>query len=178
MEPWIFKGATIEGLTHEAINYSSSRPFDLLFIVGGICNITSKDWNTGKISFDWDDSDILSKHIIDTMEREEKRFKRKRPASNIIFCNMVGANLTNVLQRKAEKEQLVMDEAIYKINDHIFRNNIEKGYWAPDMATPVHRMMNGQMKSFYHHLSSDGIHLSQELRKKWAKKILKSTEKY
>ena len=170
VEPWFFNGATIENLVHEAINYGRTRPFDLMFVVGGICNITDKDRNTGKISFNWDTPEKLSNHIINIMEDEDKRFKKELPASKLIFCKIVGANLENVLKRQAETEQLVMDEAIYQINEYIFRKNIDKGLWAPDMATPVHRMINGKMKSNYDHLSRDGIHLSQELKKSWAYK--------
>ena len=49
VEPWMFKSASIEDLVHETINYGRSRPFEILFIVGGICNITNKDIATGKI---------------------------------------------------------------------------------------------------------------------------------
>ena len=178
IEPWMFKSATIEDLTHEAINYGRTRPFDLMFIIGGICNITSKDWKNGNISFEWKDPEKLSRHVINIIENEERRFKRELPASTIIFCRIVGADMEKVLRRHADYEQFVMDEAIYKINDHIFRKNIEKGLWAPDMATPVHRMIKGEMKSFYEHLANDGIHLSQELKEKWAKKLLKTSEKY
>ena len=178
VEPWTFKGATIEDLTHEAINYGHLRPFDVMFVAGGICNITTKDWKTGKITFEWVDPVALRCHIVEIMETQERKFKKNLPASNLIFCDMVGANLEKVLGHHAENEQYVLDEAIYKINDHIFRCNIEKGLWAPDMASPVHRMINGQYKSFYNHLASDGIHLSQELKKKWAKKLLKTVDKY
>ena len=178
VEPWMFKSAKIEDLTHEAINYGRSRPFDMMFIVGGICNITNKDWINGKISFEWNDPDKLSKHIIDIIENEERKFKKELPASNLIFCRLVGANLEKVLKKHADFEQFVMDEAIYKINDYIFRKNIEKGLWAPDMATPVHRMAKGETKSYYNHLADDGIHLSQELKEKWAKKLLKTADKY
>ena len=177
VEPFFFNGATIKNLVHEAINYGRTRPFDLMFVVGGICNITDKDRNTGKISFILDTPEKLSNHIINIMEDEDKRFKKELPASKLIFCRMVGANLENVLKRQAETEQLVMDEAIYQINEYIFRKNIDKELWAPDMATPVHRI-NGKMKSNYEHLSRDGIHLSQELKKSGAKKLLKTAYKY
>ena len=177
VEPWKFNSATIEDLIHEAINYGRMRPFDLIYILGGICNITTKNWNTGEISFDWPNADSLAAHIINIMETQEAKFNKELPASEIMFCPIVGANLEKVLRRNATEEQIVMDSAIYMINDHIHKANFKKIHWFPDMASPVHRKMNGIWKSFYSHLSNDGLHLSQSLKEKWAKKILKTVEK-
>ena len=178
VEPWTFSSATINDLVHEAINYGKTRPFDLLFIVGGICDITVKDWGNNTITFPWTDSKSLVQHVINIIEAAEIRFRKELPASKIIFCRLVGANLEKVLQRKIENEQEIMDESIFEINKYIHKKNIEKNMWAPDMATPVHRQIRGENKSFYEHLANDGLHLSNDLRKKWAKKILSATDRY
>ena len=178
VEPWMFKSATIRDLVHEAINYGRHRPFDLMFIVGGICDITVKNWNTNTISFNWKDSDTLTQHIIKIIEHEEKRFKKELPASKLIFCRIVGADLEKVLRKKSDCDQHILNESIYEINNYIHKKNIIGNMWAPDMATPVHRQIRGENKSCYNHLSNDGLHLSQDLRKKWAKKILSVTDRY
>ena len=66
----------------------------------------------------------------------------------------MGADSGKGLKRHAENEHYVMDEAIYEINDFVFKSNIEKGLWAPDMASQVHRKINGINKSFYYHLAT------------------------
>ena len=86
--------------------------------------------------------------------------------------------MEKVLSRHADFEQYVLDEAIYVINDYIFKKNKENGLWTPDMAKPVHRIFNGKPRSYYNYMAKDGLHLSQELKEEWARKILKSSEKY
>ena len=173
-----FDGADIEDLYREAVNYCSWRPFDIMFIVGGICNVTTKDRITKKISFDWQDPEKLLSHLIEEIDKGEKYFYKELPASKVVFCRLVGADLKKVLRRQAENEQFVLDDAIYKLNEIIFKMNIEKQLYAPDMATPVHRKINNKNISFYQHLGDDGIHLSQDLREKWIKKMLTTAEKF
>ena len=139
-----YKGAGLGTLTKNAYYYADSRPFDMLFIAGGICNITRKDMVSKEIFFEWDDSVELASHIIDTMEKEEKIFMGKAPGSKLVFCNFVGADLSKVLKRNAESEQWILNEAIYIINEDIFQKNIVKEVYAPDLASPVHRQLNGK----------------------------------
>ena len=173
-----YKGAGIGTLIKNAYYYAESRPFDVLFIAGGICNITSKDHDTKEIFFEWEDPVTLAKHVIDVMEEEEITFKKEVPASNVIYCNMVGANLSSVLKRDAKEEQMVLNEAIYMINEDIFQKNIVKKMYAPDLASPVHRKINGENMTFLHHLSTDGIHLGADLKRKWARKMFKTSHRY
>ena len=173
-----YKGAGIGTLIKNAYYYAGSRPFDQLFIAGGICNITRKDHETNSIFFDWKDSVALAKHVIDIIEEEEATFRKEVPASSVIFCNMIGANLSNVLKKNATEEQKILDDAIYLINEDIFQKNIVKEVYAPDLASPVHRKIKGENMTFLHHLSSDGIHLGADLKKKWAKKMYKTSLRY
>ena len=43
VEPWMFKSATIKDLVKEATNYGRTRPYDMLFVEGGFCDITTKN---------------------------------------------------------------------------------------------------------------------------------------
>ena len=178
VEPWVFNSAKIADLVKEARNYGRTRPYDLMFIEGGICDITTKNHSTNKITFDWDDHKKLSSHVIHEMDKVEMEFKKDLPASNLIVCNIIGADLEKDLKRHTDYEQYVMDEAIFEINDYVFKRNIEKGFWAPDMASPVHRETNGTRKCFYNHMATDGLHLGEGLKLKWAKKLLKTAYKY
>ena len=77
IEPWVFDGATIEDLAREAEYYAKNAPFDVIFIAGGICNVTSKNKQTKEITFEWTNSVILATHLIQAMERAEKFLKKK-----------------------------------------------------------------------------------------------------
>ena len=67
-----FDGADIDDLYREAVNYCRGRPFDIVFLVGGICNVTSKDRLTKKISFEWQNSDLLLSHLLKEIDNGEK----------------------------------------------------------------------------------------------------------
>ena len=160
-----YKSADIGTLTKNAYYYAESRPHDVLFIAGGICNITRKD------------PVVLARHIIDKIEEEDETFIEKALATQMAYCNLLGADLLLVLKKKADFEQNVLNEAIYMINEDIFQKNIVKGLFSPDLASPVHRK-NAQIMSFLHHLASGGIHLNMDLKKKYAKKMYLTIRKY
>ena len=178
VEILFYEGAGIGTLVKNAYYYAESRPHDMIFIAGGICNITRKDPVSKKLFFDWNNSIDLAKHIIDIMDEEEDVFNKKAPATKMVFCNLLGADLSRALKQDAEVQQIILNEAIYLINEDIFQKNIVKKLFAPDLASPVHRQINGKNTTFLKHLSSDGIHLTRELKKKWARKMYSTSSKY
>ena len=178
IEPWVFDGATIQDLTLEADYYAQKAEFDVLFIAGGICNITTKNPMTGKISFEWDDPVILASYLVKTMEEAEEFMSKEHPATKFIFCPIPGADLSAVLKKNAEKEQQVIDEAMWIYNEEIFQKNVLKNEYAPNFAEPIHRQIKGIKRTFLQHLDIDGIHLSKSLKEKWAKKIVKLSDRY
>ena len=175
---WFHGGAKLEDLAFNAKYYEKNNPHDVIFIVGGINDVTVKDRQTKRISFPGKDPVVLAKHLIDRMEEAETDFLKTAPATNIVFCNLTGADLTRALKREAEFDQQILNEAVYLYNEEIFQRNIMKNLFAPDMASPVHRQVNGKNMTFLSHLVDDGIHLGEELKKKWVKKIVKTIEKY
>ena len=60
----------------------------------------------------------------------------------------------------------------------IFQKNLLKNEYAPNFAEPVHRQIKGEKRTFLNHLANDGIHLSESLKGKWAKKIVKLSDRY
>ena len=178
IEPWLFEGATIEDLTVEAEYNAQKAPFDIIYIAGGICNVTSKDRQTKKISFTWRNSIELASHLVNTMDSSEKYLFKEHPASTFIFCPLLGADLERVLKKPAAREQIILDEAIWIFNEEVFQRNSMKKVYAPNFADPVYREIRKVKKTFLHHLGDDGIHLSEELQRKWAKKIVKLAYRY
>ena len=51
VEAWFFGGANYERLKDEASYYANLNPFDIIYIVGGVNELTKKDENTGKYYF-------------------------------------------------------------------------------------------------------------------------------
>ena len=178
IEPWMFEGATIEDLAHEAEYYAQNAPFDVIYIAGGICNITTKNKQTKKVSFEWTDSTKLASHLVQSMERAEKFLQISKPATKFTFCPLLGADLEKVLKRPAEKEQVILDEAVWIFNEEVFQKNKMTETYAPNFADPVYRKIRGIKRTFFHHLHNDGIHLSDNLQLTWAKKIMKLANIY
>ena len=102
----------------------------------------------------------------------------KHPNTTFIFCPLTGADLSLVLRKNAVKEQEILNEAIWTFNEEIFQRNLYGNVYAPNFAEPVHRMINGVRKNFLHHLDRDVIHLSHDLKRKWAKKMVKIADRY
>ena len=175
IEPWLFEGATIEDLAREAEYYAGMAPFDQIFIAGGICNVTTKNKLTKKIEFNWSDSIDLATHLVNTMDKAEDFLFKSRPATNFIFCPLLGADLSSALKKPSLAEQSILDEAIWIFNDEIHQRNSMKKMYAPNFADPVYRKIRGSKRTFLHHLHEDGIHLSNELKEIWVRKILKLT---
>ena len=178
IEPWVFDGARIQDLAMEAEYYAQSAPFDVMFIAGGICNVTTKDRLTKKISFEWQDPVKLASYLIKTVEDAEEFLLKKQPASKFIFCPFPGADLGKVLKKPAHAEQEVLNEAVWLFNEDIFKKNQLKNEYAPNFAEPIHREIRGKKRTYLDHLGEDGIHISPELKLKWAKKIIKLADRY
>ena len=178
IEPWLFEGATIEDLAREAEYYAGMAPFDVIFIAGGICNITTKDKQTKKIDFKWSDSIDLATSLINTMDKAEDFLHKSRPATTFIFCPLLGANLEAAMKKPALAEQIILDEAIWIFNEEVFQRNSMKNAYAPNFADPVYRKIKGIKRTFLNHLHDDGIHLSDGLKEIWVRKILKLADRY
>ena len=112
------------------------------------------------------------------MEKAEDYLYKEHPASTLIFCPFLGENLSKILKKPTMIEQEILNKAIWIYNKEIFRKSILKEVYVPNFAEPVHRQINGVKKTFLDHLDNDGIHLSDSLRVKWAKKRVKLADRY
>ena len=110
------------------------------------------------------------------MERAEKFLQKKGPATQVIFCPMLGADLEKILKKTVRNEQSILDEALWIFNEEVFQKNKLTERYAPNFADPVYRQIRGNKRTFFHHLADDGIHLSNNLKQIWARKMLKLAE--
>ena len=175
LEVRVSKGATLHCLTRLASSHLGKYPFDVVYIVGGICDVTTKDSATGRISFDWVPPAELGNQLVKRLYDEDEFMRRQHPASRVVFCPLVGVELEEVVNSHAvnREQQEAVNEAVFDFNTEIFSINERRGTFSPSLHRTVHRTIRGKNKSYYHHLS-DGIHPTEELKGKWADEFVKA----
>ena len=169
------KGANLDRMADVAIGHLSKCPFDIVYVAGGACDITSKNMETGAISFDWKDEDSLRSHLLGALIGANDRRKKYLPASRIIFCSLIGCELKRVVNchEVSEDQQAMVDNAVWDFNSKVFRINEENSTFSPSLHQSVHRLCKGKKRNYYHHLD-DGLHLTDFLKNKWADQFIKA----
>ena len=174
---WRHDGGTLDQVSDDAASHLDSYPFDLVYIEGGVNNITRKDRMTRKVSFPWEPPELLMEHLSAILERLEKKFKSEYPASKVIFCPLVGSELTRIVNEgeTTERQQIAVNNAVFTFNEKVFKINARNELFSPSLHRTVHRSKNGVKKSHYSHLH-DGIHLGEYLKDKWAEEFVKAAK--
>ena len=158
-------GATFQEIIELAANHLNNYPFDVVYIAGGANNIRTKNSETGQISFDWDPPELLIQYMLSELRQADERLSREFPASKIIFCPLVGTDLSRVVtgHQVNDYQQHVVNETIFDFNEETFRINKRRETYAPSLHRTIHRSKKGTRKSYYEHLV-DGIHLKTTLK--------------
>ena len=171
----VYKGATLEELVSVAEGYLPRHDFDVVYIAGGANNITYKDRSTNRIYFTWGHGDNLKNYLVKVLTEADQRFSKKFPASKVIFCPLIGSELKRVVNAHptSQGEQEAVEEAVWEFNSQVFKINNRRGVMTPSLHHQVHRMCKGKRCTCYHHLA-DGIHLTEDLKLKWAKQFVKA----
>ena len=173
------KGARLRTLADAAISFVGDFPTYNVYIVGGVCDITWKHPITKEIRFLHKDQEALTSHIISIIDEIDKRMHGCCPNTKFIICPLVGVNVSAYIPHIADKTpglQDIITGAVTDINQHILVVNKRRQYRMPHLSTPVHTWRHGR---FYHHLeqlATDGIHLSDGLKKIWADQLVKAIE--
>ena len=167
------KGASLADLIHLAHNYLPKHPFDVIYIAGGVNDITSKNDYTKQISYEWGNGPHLMDHLIYTVREADSSFKKDFPASSIVFCPLVGSDLLRVVNAHPTtlENQITVNDAVWDFNSEIYKINKERATFNPPLQHCVHRYCKGKRHDYYHHLQ-DGIHLSESLKEKWASQFV------
>ena len=166
-------GARLQGIIRSADEYAKNYPFDVIYIAGGINNVTTKCRITKVVTFEWVTDAALSHLLINTMERALAYFKREHPATKIIFCSIPGVQLEYVVPSPTDEQQETVNRAIWAFNVAVRRNNEKLGFYHPRLDRPVHRMTTGNRRNYYHHLV-DGLHPGNYMLAKWAQEVVKA----
>lgn len=117
--------------------------------------------------------DIIS-HFL-SINLVEKKYK-------LAFSQIVGMDLAVYnRQDQPHPNQNLLDDAVIRINLEIANRNMAEGVATPWVANDIHHnRKKGYKVTRYHRLSEDGLHLTQDLRERWAvflhKAILKIME--
>ena len=114
---WKQPGATLEELVQLASKHLDSYPFDIVYVAGGVNNITTKNKVTGKVSFDWDPPELLIPSLLQRLAVADEQLAKNFPASKIVFCPLVGSDLMRVVNahKITTYQQDVTDAAVFDL---------------------------------------------------------------
>ena len=168
------RGATFGDLVDKVDAYLPTHPFDVIYLAGGVNDITTKNRQTNLISYRWGQGDDLKNYLVKILKSANAHLKKNHPASKIVFCPLPGSELSRIVSehKTSEEDQQAVEEAIWEFNSVVFEINAERGTVCPSLHHQIHRFCKGTRRAYYHHLA-DGIHLTQNLREKWAKQFIK-----
>ena len=157
--------------------YLSSYPFDVAYIIAGVNDITEKNRATGSVHFTWACEDTLAGHLIATLKNSYVQLTKDHPGAKVIFCPLVGLDLHKQVRSSTVKQQQMVNNAVWRYNIELNKMKDEHGFCFPYLASPIHRSENGKHKSYYHHLSTDGLHLTTKLYQTWATQLVKAFDR-
>ena len=162
-------GANLQVLIEAASKHLQKNPFDVVYIAGGACDITTKNRVTKQIGYGWDKGKDLEDYLLEVLDKADKSFKKEFPASKIIFCPLIASELSRVVTcgKVTPADQREVEEAVWSFNTAVFKINKERQVVSPSLHHQVHRFCKGRRRAYYYHLQ-DGLHLTDYLKNKWA----------
>ena len=163
---------------------------DLIIVMSGICNITSKDSKTKNISLRHNKlSDVVD--AVMTPIRQAHDLIRNMGDYTVSFSTVTGVDLTDVNNRERKHmngkeywyyttndkvmhpQQDTLNRAIVIINREITAYNEANGIPTTWMAEVVHPYLRGRHRHYYGRLA-DGCHPDDNTRKRWAHQIART----
>ena len=168
-----YRGAVFEDLVETALGYLKNHQLDVVYIAGGVNNITLKDQKNKLIHYQWGAGEELADHLVKILKWADGALSTSYPASRVVFCPLVGCELSRVVSAHptTDDEQKAVDEAVWAFNELVFEINRRRNTYCPPLHHQVHRFCKGKKRVYYHHLA-DGIHLTCLLKTKWAQNFV------
>lgn len=152
-----------------------------IYVMNGICDITMRDKNTKKVSVREPSTNTAIASYIQSMDTVTHflRILLDGRRYQLVFSEIVGMDMATYNgTRYPHDQQAVLDSTIHGVNAEIVAWNNARDVVTPWLAKEVHRnKKNGQKITRYHKLSEDGLHLTTELRTRWADLIVKAIHK-
>ena len=167
-------GDTFDELMEGVMSYLNKNPFDVIYLAGGVCDITTKNRITKEITYEWGNTSDLQVHLLRCLERADGRLKKYFPASTVVFCPLIASELAKVVKSGSttDRNQQTVEDAIWEFNSEVFKLNKARNTSSPALHHQVHRYCKGRRRAYYHHLG-DGLHPNGHLKEKWAKEFIR-----
>lgn len=174
---FVWKGRGITGAIRESSIQLVWIAPSLIIVYAGICDVTSLNRSTWKISMaDLTPDEAISRYEgqMDYIRHHLSIVLTEKP-HKIFFCEIVGADLAKFNKSDPpHPSQAQMEEVVLGINSKITAFNESNGMPTPWTAREVHHNKKSKSKvSRYQKLAQDGLHLSEELREKLANTLYK-----
>lgn len=182
IQVFVWKG---HGIT-EAIRKTSKQLVwlapSLVMVLAGICDITSLNRTTRKISMaDPAPEEAISRYDgqMDSIRHHLTIMLTEKPFK-LVFCEMIGADMAKYNHDDhIHPQQEQLEEVVLGINTKIVAFNMSNGMPTPWTSRTVHHQKKSKVKvSRYQNLAPDGLHLGEELKRKLASTIYKYVTKY
>ena len=111
-------------LSKKAVMLSKSIPPDMVYLYGGICDVTLRNFHTKKTTLRWNDPRFVVENYINTAETAFELLRNSPSTANckIVFCPLVGIHLNRynkVISTTPHHQQGMLDEIIVRINRFI-----------------------------------------------------------
>lgn len=151
---------------------------DITIVLAGICDIMEKDRETRLVSLQNDTAESTIEQIKSSMDivRHHLSIVLTENPHRLIFGHIVGMDMARYnVQNTTHPQQSLLNEIVTEANQVITAFNSENDVPTAWMAKEIHpnNCKRGNKKKYhYQKLASDGLHLTDHLRERWAKTLM------
>lgn len=143
-----------------------------IYVLAGICDITALDRENMTVSLQEDTIETLVGKVEGSMDaaRHHLSIMLIEKPYKLIFCPTVGMDMAkyNRIEDRHTQQDL-LDEMVVCMNHTIIAFNKTNKVLTPWINKDIHHNKKGGRKTTrYYKLADDGLHLSDEIREKWA----------
>ena len=135
IEGWFFGGANYKRLQDKADYYAKYNQFDIIYLVGGVNELTRKNPDTGKYYFHWKNYQDLENHMFERIFTVEGFLEKKHPATQFVLCPMAGMNLAEYIKDYNRDHQETVDNVTCSFNEIVRDLYKDTHVYVPDCKT-------------------------------------------
>lgn len=143
-----------------------------ILILGGICNLTSKDRRTGRIQLVSSNESELLGHMKSAFTTAWEMAREMYPSQHVIFSGLCGMDINRYNGLVGyHSDQPVIDRVIDLLNHHVVNLNFRAGVYQPKLTSKIHKRSNTNGHRNQYRLLTDGIHPGPVVLRDWSKNI-------
>lgn len=146
----------------------------IIVILNGLCDLTSKNKETKIVNLGHDSTEAAVTNHIDSMDhaRHYLYIQLIEAPCQLVFSHIVGMDLMKCNNEIGPNGlQHLLNDCITEINVAVNQCNEMYDAVSPWLVRDVHRNTKGKKVTRYHKFSEDGVHLTEELKRKCAAEI-------